>query len=376
VGRAIREQYVTRVFAPGTFHFVVETNTEADRDRFESLFQDVPPPTASASEPAVISLRRTDGAATVWEYDTPQMAGRRTTSLAHALSDILSDVNLCALDAEPEHLHVHAAAATKDGRAAVMAAQRDTGKTTTVAHLVAAGWHFITDETVRLPADSDEITGFPKPLSIKPGGRALVEHLEPWMVPAAHEEPDLFGFVSVGASGGQVAERGRPHLVLMLRRFTGPDARTKPLVRALEPADAVVALMQETLDAERFGFTALRLAQLAAASHCFELTLGSPRATVDEIERLSRLEPVEELAVSELPLSDAFRGGVVSIAIGDRIVVHNTRSGMIFALHVGAATVWRQLGGLPVDEAVDVNSAAIRPFVDQLRSLGVLAGAA
>jgi len=134
--------------------------------------------------------------------------------------------------------------------------------------------------------------------------------------------------------------------------------------------------MQDTLDAERFGSAALRLARLAAASHCFELTLGSPVASVAEIERLAALEPVVPLPVTALPESDAFRDGVVSIAIGDRIVVHETVSGMIFALDAGAATVWRHLGGWPVEVEVDVDSAAIRPFVDELRSLGVLAGAA
>ncbi len=371
---------MTRVFAPGKFQFAVETNLESDRDRVEALFQDVPPRSATGMEPVVFTLRRFDAEGMAWEIDTPRMQGQRTSSFADALSTILVDVNLCALDAEPEHLHLHAAAATTgDGRTVVLAAERDTGKTTTVANLAAAGWRFITDETVRLRADSPEITGFPKPLSIKPGGAAVVEHLEPFLVPAIGEGPEWFRFVSVGASGGQVTDHGTPYLVVLLRRMVGGGTEhVEPVVRGLQPADAVVALMQDTLDAERFGAAALRLAQLAAASHCFELTVGTPEKTVAEIERLALLEPAAHLPVTVLPASDAFRSGVASIAIGDRIVVHDTSTGMVFALDPGGAAVWRRLAGGSVDGDVDFDfdSVTIRPFVDQLRSLGVLVGAA
>ena len=83
--------------------------------------------------------------------------------------------------------------------------------------------------------------------------------------------------------------------------------------------------------------------------------------------------PVE---VSVLPRSDAFSPGVVSVAVGDRTVVHDTTSGRIFALDAGATRVWTQLGGWSVDPSIDVDGPVIEPFVAQLRALGVLAGAA
>jgi hypothetical protein len=97
---------------------------------------------------------------------------------------------------------------------------------------------------------------------------------------------------------------------------------------------------------------------------------------VEQIEMLFQLEPADRLEVSVLPPSDAFSPGVVSVSLGDRVVVHSTVSGRILALDAGAAQVWRQLGGWSVDHDIDIDGPVIGPFVAQLRALGVLAGAA
>ena len=340
------EVHTTGPFAAGAFAFAVATTSANDRQLVETLFSDLPEPNPSDRPCTVFSLlRQGDGGA--WSLDGPRLGLRSSTTLDAALKFLLTAVNLCALDAEPEHLHLHAAAATQEGRAVVIAAPRDVGKTTTVAHLVARGWGFVTDETVRLSTTTDAVTGSPKPLSIKPGGHELVAHLGPWMVPAG-AGADGFGFVPVGASGAPVTHGGVPHLVVILQRRSGDGTETGPAPVPLHPADAVVALMQEALDAERFGAAAARLAALAAASHCFKVTVGTPTETADAIETLFRLDPVDPVdpaAVSVLPPSDAISPGVVSVAVGDRTVVHDTTSGRIFALDEGAARVWSRLGG-------------------------------
>ena len=297
-------------------------------------------------------------------------------SLSAALSLLVGEINRSALDAEPEHLHLHAAMATKEGRAVVIAAPADTGKTTTVAQLAARGWAFVTDENVRLAADATDITGFPKPLSVKPGGRHNVGHLERWMIPPVGDGPEDFHFVPVGASGATVVEGGAPHLVVLLRRPFSTNPGDSAVAERMHPADAVVALMGQTFDAERFGPTTLRLATLTAVSHCYELTVGTPKRTIDQIEDLFRLDPVDPLDVSVLPTSEAFSPGVVSVLLGDRVVVNDTVSGRIFALDAGGARVWRHIGGQDDDGwGIDVDGPVIRPFVAQLRELGVLASA-
>ena len=71
-------------------------------------------------------------------------------NLQAALNLLMAEFNFGALDADPGHLHLHAGLVTKDDRAVIVAADRNTGKTTTVAHLVARGWNYVTDEMVRL----------------------------------------------------------------------------------------------------------------------------------------------------------------------------------------------------------------------------------
>ena len=372
-GREAR--HVTRRFTTGAFAFRVATGTPDDQELVESLFRDVPSPDRDGQEIAEFSLLRDESARDAWTVRGPHVLDRPATTLDNALGNLLAAVNRCSLDAEPEHLHLHAAMATLDGRGVVIAAERDTGKTTTVAHLVARGWSFVTDETVRLAVGVNEVSGFPKPLSIKPVGGHLVAHLDPWMIPPVGDEHPRFRFVPIGASGATLADGGPVHLVVLLRR-PWEDTSNGAVARRLHPADAVVALMQETLDAQRFGAAAERLAVMAAATHCYELTRGTPDGTADEIEKLFRLDPAQPMDVAVLPRTAAFHPDVVSVAVGDRVVVHDQASGKIFALDSGATQVWKQLGGWSVDPEVDIDGPVVRPLVAQLRALGVLAGAA
>ncbi len=367
-------QHTTRPFAAGAFEFEVATTRAEDRQMVEALFADLPEPSRSDRTQRFV-LRFDPRADPVWLVSGPRVGEEPASQVDVALVYLMAAVNLCALDAEPEHLHLHAAAATRSGRAVVVAAERNTGKTTTIAHLVARGWGFVTDETVRLPADPRRIGGFPKPLSIKPYSSALVEHFAPWMIPPVGQEDGLVRFVPVGASGASVVDGGTPHLVVLLKR-PFDDRITGPAVKQLHPADAVVALMQETLDAERHGAAALRLAELAARSQCVELTIGTPAETADTIEHLFDAEPAAACHVALLPPSEAVSPGVVSVALGDRAVLHDTETGRVLALDEGATRIWRRVGGWNVDDEIDLDAPVIRPFVAQLRALGLLASAA
>ena len=162
------------------------------------------------------------------------------------------------------------------------------------------------------------------------------------MIPPIDVEPDGFRFVPMSAEPGAapVVDGGRPHLVILLRSGVGPHQSVGLVGLRLHPADAVVAMMQDVMDAEWFGDVAPRLATLAAASHTFELLRGTPPETADEIERglPGSIRP-GRIDVCAFPSSHAFTPGVVSIGIGDRMVVHDSSSGRIFALDPGGARV-------------------------------------
>ena len=177
---------------------------------------------------------------------------------------------------------------------------------------------------------------------------------------------------SVSASGAAVATGGPVGLVVLLRRPEFRDPGDGAVSRELHPADAAVALMQETLDAERFGPTALRLARLATSCRCFELNVGTPAATADHIEALFRLDRPTPLDVELRTPSPVIPAHVVSVVVGDRTVVHDQRSGRIFALDAAATRIWEHLGGWRPDPSIDLAGPGVAPFVAQLRALGVL----
>jgi hypothetical protein len=369
------ERYTTRPFVIGAFAFTVTTATEADRRVVESLFQDMPAPTTVDASITPFSLIPRDSDTGGWVVRGRELLDVEMETLGGALNLLMGQINAGALDSDPEHLHVHAALATNEGAAVIIAAERHVGKTTTVAHLVARGFAFVTDEMVQLSPHTDKATGFRKPISIKPGGSEVLGHLEPWMVPSPNGSAPShdFSFVSMGATGATVVDGGRPHLAVILMRPTGPEEGAH--AEELHPADAVVALMQQTQDAERFGPAVVQLAKLAASTRCVDLTTGTPTETADAIEALFRLDAPEPVDVAVHPASEAFSPGVVSVGLGDRAVIHNTNTGRIFALDPGGTRVWSKLGGWSEDP-IDVDGPMMRPFVAQLRAFGLLGSAA
>jgi len=363
-------RFISRGFAAGAFRFAVDANDRDDVDLVERLFADLDRPGPDEPLTGTYQLDRVEGTVPVeWVIDGPRLEQQPPLGLAAMLTRFMSAVNIAALDLEPGSLHLHAAAAARGGRAVVIAAEQNTGKTTTVSHIVSRGWEFITDETVRLGHDDGAVHGFPKPVSIKPGGAHLVELLVSHMVPAHEVGVDSFHFVALGAAGARTAASAAPMLIVLLRR--NEHSSDSPTSREVPAADAVVALMQNTLDAERHGSAASRLADLVAIAPCVEVTVGPPDETAALIERLAEAPTRPPFSVDVLPGSPTVDVDVVSVKIDDRMVVHHRRTGQIFALDPMGSIIWEQLGGW-VDHGIDLAGPGVADLVGQLASLDVL----
>jgi hypothetical protein len=337
----------------------------------EDLFRDLP--TSSSTEDNaqfVLRLNLEDQNL----YDLAGPLGALTgASLPKVLTWLVAGVSKAALDMEPERLHLHAAAAAKDGRAAVMAAQRETGKTTTVARLLLRGWDYLSDETVSISGGDKRVWAFAKPLSIKPGGRNLVSEYSNAFLPTGSVPDQAVLHVSVGAVGSNSVESANPHLVVLLQPRIHSVQAEVPDSRPLHPVDAVVGLMTETLDAGRFGpSAALELARFAARCRCHQVFVKQPEATADEIDRLFEDSPVQALDVSEFVPRGRIAPNVTTIQIGERAVVHEHPEGRIMALDETATQVWLALGGWRPAEQFDLNGPMIGPFVEHLVDLGLV----
>lgn len=366
---------MSRPFSAGAFDFFIGSPDPDLTELANELFRDLPTPVANAGDFALFVLTESTDSVDNAHYVLagPVVGSMSGLPLAGAVTMLVAAVSRASLDADPERLHLHAAGAVRGNRAAVLAAPRETGKTTTVATLVRRGWELISDEAISIGPGDEYVRGFAKPLSIKPGGRNRVPHLDPHLLPRTGVTDDAVLHASVGATGAEVRSGARPHLVVLLRRSRDAEPEGQPFTRPMHPADAAVQLMTETMDAGRFGpYAAFELARLAARCRCHEVVVGDPEKTAETIERLFDEPAVSPLGVRELCDGTAVNPNVVSVLVGDRTVIHEQPEGRILALDEPGTEVWLKLGGWASGEDINLNGPVVAPFVQQLESLGLI----
>lgn len=362
----------TRTFVADRLRFVIESSDRDTVTFMERLFADLLAPSEDTIVDDIVPFQVAPADGGGWRLAGPRIGRQQAPDLRSAVVHLLAAVNVTALDMSADRLHLHAAAAVRNGRAVVMAAKRNTGKTTTVAHLVTRpGWAFITDETVALDVDNGLICGTPRPLSVKPHGRARLDLLVDHMLP----EPVVAGahqFVPLGAAGVEVTSGAPPHLVVLLRRRGA--ANGVPSCTPLHGADAVVALMEETLDATRFGPNTVQvLAGLAGCARCIDLVVGAPPLTAEFIESQMELDTAPVSAIETHLPTGQIEPSVRSVTIDGRAVVHHTASGVVVALDERATDVWLALHDR--EASVDLRSPGVGPFVRQLKVLDLISDA-
>lgn len=367
---------LTRPLRAGPLTFAVGSPDPALVKLAEDLFRDLPSPRVLEGElPCfVLAPSATSPAEGLYDLSGPVVGVLRGVPLAMAVSRLVTALSRATLDAEPNRLHLHAAAAVRDDQAVVLAAQRETGKTTTLAHLALHGWSYMSDETVSIGPGDELVRGFAKPLSIKPGSRPLLPELSAHLIPRGSVGEQAVLHISLGTVGVPTTEAADVRMVGLLRRNPTPTSAGSVGSRSIHPADAVVGLMAETLDAARFGAGAVvELARLAARTNCWEIFIGDPSDTVAEIERLFEAPVgalVEVQALSEG--STRIAKNVVSVLIGDRAVVHELPEGRILALDAAATQIWLNLGEWPAAETIDLTGPVVKSFVGQLGQLGLV----
>lgn len=137
--------------------------------------------------------------------------------------------------------HLHGAAlADRDGRAAVVLAPSGAGKSTLAAHLAASGLRLLNDEQVALHPAPGLLSGFTRPVAVKPGGAA---HL-PEPVASGHGRTAATTLVPAAELGAAHALTGQPVVVVLPERRAGPSVVGEPLTAL----DAIEALAANNLD--------------------------------------------------------------------------------------------------------------------------------
>lgn len=334
----------------------------------ESLFADLPALTAEA-QASVVEMTPEAGDLVGLRIDGREVEPQ---PVASALATLCSAVSRISLDADPSSLHVHAAGLTHGDAGLMMCAESGAGKTTLSAALTKRGWAYITDEAIALDPDTGRAAGFNKPLVFKPDTRVQVG-VEDCALDVESAGP-AWTFVRASDIGDTADVMAPTAIVILLPQAAAASAETAGRAQSMHPADATVALMTQTMDADRFGArTVPALAELAARCSCATMVAGPLETCLDEIEALvgtpSTLDQVEEVrrAADSVIEGWAIREDVQTILVGGRAVIHDTKYGAIAALDDAGTAVWLALLGRP-PAWFDPTDAGpqLRPFFIQL----------
>lgn len=372
------EGATTRTFQAGRASFRVRCDTVDVRNRLEAVFADLP--VGDEATPVKDYTLRSD-ADGLFSLGEGASALGSPEPFDSALAFLLSNVSRLALDADPQHLHLHCASLESADGGVLVAAPSGTGKSVLAATLLTRGWAYLSDEAVALRKDDRKVTGFAKPLLIKPGGAELVPGLARHL--RAEEEAD--GWITVAAGSiGATTVSVTPAAVVLLASADSPDPTAPPRLEAMHPADATVALMANTMDAERFGPEAVGvLAELASTCHCLSMTIGPPGQMAGGLEEIVR-EPrpacqIRAFHSSAVPSASAWQvpSAVRAVLVGERAVVHNTEGGSIAALDEAGAAVWRALHGDDPDwwDPEQMSTPGVEAFLHALAQQGLLISA-
>jgi hypothetical protein len=274
----------TRPFRALRHHFRVVTNLPDVRAWLDTVLVDLGTAEAARDSYAVID----QGAGHAADRYLLGYNGRcvaRSGWLPRVLNLLLWQVNTHAAERSAgSWVLVHAAAAARDGRAVLLPAPMERGKSTTVAGLVRSGWQYLTDEMVALDPVSLCAVAYPRPMCLDRGSWAVLADLRPahdervtgqWQVPASTLRPDAVS--RLAAPAAVVAPRYRAGGTTSLRRMSPGEVVLELAESAFafrdDPRRNLVALAEL---AQRVPGFQLTIARLDHAVALIDLVAGCP----------------------------------------------------------------------------------------------------
>jgi hypothetical protein len=223
---------------------------------------------------------------TVYRYELFQdvTSIQRVADPGSMVDWVILDSTRRAVQAAERSVAVHAAAVSRDGRAVIMPAAPDSGKTTLSAGLTRAGFAFLGDEVTLVDPATGWAHPFLRPLLIEPPSMAVL----PGLLSELPSEHETFRHIryQVSAEDLRRGSTGAPcpisYVVLPAYR-SGSATRLRPVSRAA----ALMRLWEQTFNRARMGGTGITtLAEVVGGAECFELPIGDLQEAVRAIQSL------------------------------------------------------------------------------------------
>jgi hypothetical protein len=272
--------YTTRCRRALGHAFQVATNSAKVRDYLDEVFAGLPETAAAAGRYRLLSLRSgADGGRYFVDYDDEPITA--TGWLDRALAVLLWHVNQEVVRRSAGCFTlVHAAAAVRGGAAVLLPAHAESGKTTTMAGLVRAGFDYLTDEAVAIDPATLLAQPYAKSLSVDRGSWEVLADLRPphgdqvagqWQLPP--------GLIRPGAISGPAPVR-----------FVVAPAYRRGAITCLQQVsrgEMLVTLADSTFEFQAAPQANLTvLARVLAGSECYRLTIGDLDHAVRLIDEL------------------------------------------------------------------------------------------
>lgn len=225
--------------------FRYRTTSPALDAELDRMFGDLTPLDVGATDGAeeLLSLVQSEhGPDPSWDLYRGERRIRYDESPARTVRTMMWLCNQGVIRAiHPGTLALHAGTVARDGRAVVMAAPQEAGKTTLTTALVRRGFDYLSDEAAAIDRSSLAVSAYPKPLTLDRGSWSLFPGLEPPASSAPFVD-DQWHVRAGTIGGGAVVDTATPALLLAPRYEA--DGVTE--VRAVGPAEMVRLLADST----------------------------------------------------------------------------------------------------------------------------------
>ena len=187
---------------------------------------------------------------------------------------------------------LHAGGISLDNQAMLLVAASGGGKTTLTAALAAAGWDYLSDDTVLLRPQTLSAVGVPYSLGIKRGGWALLASRYPRRrSPAMHLRPDgePIRYISPLRPRGGFAQPHAVTWILFLHRSANGQGDLRPLSRLA----GIQRLMQHCCGIPRAltSDDVKALLRWSAGIRWFDFHMGDLDLAVDQLTKLVARQP-------------------------------------------------------------------------------------
>lgn len=325
-------------------------------DQARVALRDVPD---APGEPVQTLSVKVDGDRFELAGDTP-WAGEG--ELSEAVPRLVTALNRVGLDATDDAVGLHAAGVVGCDGSHLLLARSGVGKTSLLVELLRLGHAGLTDEMVFLPLEGGGLRTWPKPLSIKHDSTIdVASDLDPQSV-----RPRSFRSVPISEVGAVAASAAPLRSFVFLER---PPGHNQPVLEALTPGDALVAIGDHFLNFRRIGpEPTLRIvADAVATSVRWRLRLGDPTESAEVLDQHLGDEP-ETVPWSVLPEAPTPAvSGVITIEFPGEVVLWSPRTEQLVGLDSVAAELWRGF-------CIDRSDALLdhRAFAVELATYGFL----